>query len=44
MSRTWSPPALFRLYRATATEHSVLNRGSDPTYGKGADSRLTITL
>lgn len=38
------PPALFRLYRATATEHSVLIRGSDPEHGKGADSRLVITL
>lgn len=37
-------PGLFRLYRATATEHSVLIRGSDPEYGKGADSRLTITI
>ncbi|MPZ62305.1 MAG: pyridoxamine 5'-phosphate oxidase family protein [Propionibacteriales bacterium] len=38
------PPALFRLYRATATEHSVLIRGSDPTYGRGVDSRMTVTL
>jgi nitroimidazol reductase NimA-like FMN-containing flavoprotein (pyridoxamine 5'-phosphate oxidase superfamily) len=37
-------PGLFRLYRATATEHSVLIRGSDPEYGKGADSRLAITI
>jgi hypothetical protein len=37
-------PGLFRLYRATATEHSVLIRGSDPEDGKGADSRLAITI
>jgi nitroimidazol reductase NimA-like FMN-containing flavoprotein (pyridoxamine 5'-phosphate oxidase superfamily) len=37
-------PALFRLYRATATEHSVLIRGGDPEYGQGADSRLTVSL
>ncbi|MDN3352916.1 pyridoxamine 5'-phosphate oxidase family protein [Actinomadura sp. DC4] len=35
---------LFRLYRATVTEHSVLIRGGDPEYGKGADSRMTVTL
>jgi nitroimidazol reductase NimA-like FMN-containing flavoprotein (pyridoxamine 5'-phosphate oxidase superfamily) len=38
------PPALFRLYRATATEHSILIRGGDPRYGRGADSRMTVTL
>jgi nitroimidazol reductase NimA-like FMN-containing flavoprotein (pyridoxamine 5'-phosphate oxidase superfamily) len=37
-------PALFRLYRAHAIEHSVLIRGSDPEYGKGHDSRLVVTL
>jgi nitroimidazol reductase NimA-like FMN-containing flavoprotein (pyridoxamine 5'-phosphate oxidase superfamily) len=37
-------PGLFRLYRATAIEHSVLIRGGDPEYGKGADSRLVVTL
>jgi hypothetical protein len=37
------PPSLFRLYRATATEHSVLIRGGDPKYGRGADSRLTLS-
>jgi hypothetical protein len=36
-------PSLFRLYRATATEHSVLIRGGDPKYGRGADSRLTLS-
>lgn len=37
-------PGLFRLYRATVVEHSVLIRGSDPRYGRGADSRMTVTL
>ncbi|NEA34696.1 pyridoxamine 5'-phosphate oxidase family protein [Streptomyces sp. SID13031] len=37
-------PAAFRLYRATAVEQSVLIRGGDPEYGKGADSRLVVTL
>jgi hypothetical protein len=39
-------PGLFRLYRATATEHSVLIRGSDPEYGKGglsADDHHPVT-
>ena len=38
------PPALFRLYHAKVVEHSVLIRGADPRYGRGADSRLTVTL
>ena len=33
-----------RLYRARVTEHSVLIRGSDPTYGRGVDSRLVVEL
>jgi nitroimidazol reductase NimA-like FMN-containing flavoprotein (pyridoxamine 5'-phosphate oxidase superfamily) len=37
-------PGRFRLYRATAIEHSVLIRGGDPEYGKGADSRLVVSL
>jgi uncharacterized protein YhbP (UPF0306 family) len=37
-------PGLFRLYRATATEHSILIRGGDPEYGTGADSRLVVSL
>lgn len=37
------PPSLFRLYRANATEHSVLIRGGDPKCGRGADSRLTLS-
>jgi uncharacterized protein YhbP (UPF0306 family) len=36
--------SLFRLYRAVATSHSVLIRGGDPTYGCGADSRMTVSL
>ncbi|ADB34038.1 pyridoxamine 5'-phosphate oxidase-related FMN- binding protein [Kribbella flavida DSM 17836] len=35
---------LFRLYRATAVEHSVLIRGGDPEYGTGADSRRVVAL
>jgi uncharacterized protein YhbP (UPF0306 family) len=38
------PPALLRLYRATAIEHSVLVRGGDPRHGRGADSRITVTI
>ncbi|MDH2425955.1 pyridoxamine 5'-phosphate oxidase family protein [Sphaerisporangium sp. TRM90804] len=38
------PPALFRLYRATVGEHSVLIRGGDPRFGRGADSRMTVAL
>jgi hypothetical protein len=37
-------PGLFRLYRATAVEQSVLIRGSDPRYGRGADSRMTLNI
>jgi uncharacterized protein YhbP (UPF0306 family) len=37
-------PSLFRLYRATATEHSVLVRGSDPRLGTGVDSRMTVDM
>jgi uncharacterized protein YhbP (UPF0306 family) len=35
---------LFRLYHAKAVEHSVLIRGGDPRYGRGADSRMTVEL
>ncbi len=38
------PPAALRLYRASVTEHSVLVRGSDPTYGRGIDSRVVVDL
>ena len=37
-------PSLFRLYRATVTEHSVLIRGSDPVHGTGVDSRMTVDI
>jgi nitroimidazol reductase NimA-like FMN-containing flavoprotein (pyridoxamine 5'-phosphate oxidase superfamily) len=37
-------PSLFRLYRATVTEHSVLIRGSDPVHGTGADSRMSVDI
>ena len=37
-------PALLRLYRATVTEHSILIRGGDPEYGRGVDSRTTLTI
>ena len=38
------PPALFRLYRATAAEHFVLVRGGDPEHGSGIDRREPVTL
>lgn len=37
-------PAALRLYRATVAEHSVLVGGGDPDYGRGVDTRLTVTL
>jgi nitroimidazol reductase NimA-like FMN-containing flavoprotein (pyridoxamine 5'-phosphate oxidase superfamily) len=37
-------PGSLRLYRATAIEHSVLIRGSDPVWGRGVDSRKAVTL
>ncbi|MEV0643919.1 pyridoxamine 5'-phosphate oxidase family protein [Phytomonospora sp. NPDC050363] len=37
-------PALFRLYRATVLEHSILIRGGDPELGPAHDSRLTVRL
>lgn len=37
-------PSKLRLYRAIATEHWVLIRGSDPVWGRGVDSRLPVTL
>ena len=38
------PDPRFRLYVALVSEHSVLVRGSDPTYGTGADSRIRVNL
>lgn len=37
-------PAPLRLYRASVTAHSVHVRGSDPVWGRGIDSRITVTL
>jgi len=49
IARVWElsdvqPPSLFRLYRATATEHFVLIRGRDPERGTGVDRREPVTL
>ena len=49
IARAWElsdvqPPSLFRLYRATATEHFVLIRGRDPERGTGVDRREPVTL
>jgi nitroimidazol reductase NimA-like FMN-containing flavoprotein (pyridoxamine 5'-phosphate oxidase superfamily) len=37
-------PSLFRLYRATASEHFVLIPGRDPERGTGVDRREQVTL
>ena len=37
-------PARLRLFEATATEHYVLIRGSDPVWGKGVDARVEVSL
>jgi nitroimidazol reductase NimA-like FMN-containing flavoprotein (pyridoxamine 5'-phosphate oxidase superfamily) len=37
-------PAELRLFRATATEHWVLIRGSDPVWGRGIDTRISVSL
>ena len=37
-------PAKLRLYRATAAEHWLLIRGSDPVWGRGIDARMAVTL
>ena len=37
------PPAPFRLYRATISEHYVLIAGSDPELGTGVDRREPVT-
>jgi hypothetical protein len=39
-----SGAAPLRLYRATATSHEVHVRGRDPKYGKGIDTRMTVSL
>jgi nitroimidazol reductase NimA-like FMN-containing flavoprotein (pyridoxamine 5'-phosphate oxidase superfamily) len=47
--RTWGlddvqPPSLFRLFRATVSEHYVLITGRDPEHGSGVDRREQVTL
>jgi hypothetical protein len=37
-------PSLFRLYRATVSEHFVLIPGRDPARGSGVDRSEPITL
>ena len=37
------PPSLFRLYRATVSEHYVLIPGSHPVLGTGVDRREPVT-
>jgi len=49
IARAWrlsdvQSPSLFRLYRATASEHFVLIRGRDPDRGTGVDRREPVTL
>jgi len=49
IAREWGlsdvqPPSLFRLYRATASEHFVLIRGRDPERGSGVDRREPVSL
>jgi nitroimidazol reductase NimA-like FMN-containing flavoprotein (pyridoxamine 5'-phosphate oxidase superfamily) len=49
IQRAWAlsdvqPPSLFRLYRATASQHFVLIRGRDPERGTGVDRRERVSL
>ena len=49
VGRAWGlddvrPPSLFRLYRATISEHYVLIAGRDPELGTGVDRRERVTL
>jgi hypothetical protein len=49
LDRAWGledvqEPSLFRLYRATATEHWVLIPGRDPEGGSGVDRSEPVTL
>ena len=37
------PPTLFRIYRATVSEHYVLIPGRDPELGTGVDRREPVT-
>jgi uncharacterized protein YhbP (UPF0306 family) len=48
VGRTWGlddvrPPSIFRLYRATVSEHYVLIPGRDPELGTGVDRREPVT-
>ena len=48
VGRMWAlddvrPPSLFRLYRATVSEHYVLIGGRDPERGSGVDRREGVT-
>ena len=48
VGRMWAlddvqPPSLFRLYRATISEHYVLITGRDPELGTGVDRRERVT-
>jgi nitroimidazol reductase NimA-like FMN-containing flavoprotein (pyridoxamine 5'-phosphate oxidase superfamily) len=48
VGRRWGPddvkpPSLFRLYRATVSEHYVLIAGRDPELGSGVDRREPVT-
>ncbi len=48
IGQTWAlddvrAPSLFRLYRATVSEHHVLITGSDPELGTGVDRRERVT-
>ena len=47
VGRMWAledvqPPSLFRLYRATVSEHYVLIAGRDPELGTGVDRRERV--
>lgn len=49
VGRAWGlddvrPPSLFRLYRATISEHYVLIVGRDPELGTGVDRRERVML
>jgi general stress protein 26 len=48
-AREWSigdvqPPALLRLYRARATQHSVLDPAGHPVHGRAIDHRASVSL
>lgn len=38
------PPALHRLYRATASEHSILDPAGHPVHGRAQDHRRSVTV